>query len=52
MPPFNVVLGRLIAKFQLGLGEFGEAAAIKQLGFETASRGFSVGIIVAIVATI
>jgi hypothetical protein len=51
LPAFGVVIGEIMAAFQSGFGELGEAAAVEQFGFKSAPKGFSVGIIVAVAPT-
>jgi len=51
MSPFSVVMSEVMADFQPGFNEVAEAAAIEQLGFEAAPKGFGMRIIVAIAAS-
>ena len=50
MPPLGVVLGDVVADFELGFGQAGEAAAVGQFGFEAAPKRFGVGLVVAVAA--
>ena len=50
MPPFGVVVGDVVADFELGFGQAGETAAVEQLGFEAAPKRFGVRVIVAVAA--
>jgi hypothetical protein len=51
MPTFSIRIGGIMAAFQSGFGELGEAAAVEQLGLKSALKGFSVGTIVAVAPT-
>ncbi|MDB5233609.1 MAG: hypothetical protein JWR44_602, partial [Hymenobacter sp.] len=39
MPSFGVVIGDVVADFQPGFGQTGEAAAVEEFGFEAAPKG-------------
>jgi hypothetical protein len=45
---FGVVVGDVVADFQLGFGQAGEAAAVEQFGVEAAPKRFGVGIVIAV----
>ena len=45
---FGIVVGHMAADFELGLGQSGEAVAVEQFGCEAASKGFGVGVVVAV----
>ena len=45
---FGVVVGDVVADFNLGFGQAGEVTAVEQLGFEAAPKRFGVGIVVAV----
>ena len=47
MAPLGVVIGDVVANFELGFGQPGEGAAIEQFGFEAAPKRFGVGVAVA-----
>ena len=48
MSAFGVVIGDVVADFELGFGQARKAAAIEQFGFEAAPKGSSVGVVVAV----
>ena len=50
MTSLGVVISDVVADFQLGFGQPGKAAAVEQLGLETAPKGFGVGVVVAVAA--
>ena len=43
MSAFSVVVGDVVADFEPGFGQAGEAAAVEQLGFEAAPNRIGVG---------
>ena len=47
MPSFGVVVGVVVADFELGLGQAGKAPSVEQFGLEAASKRFGVGVAVA-----
>lgn len=50
MTSLGVVISDVVADFELGFGQPGEAAAIEQLGLETAPKRFGVRVVVAVAA--
>ena len=52
MPPFGVVVGDVVADFQLGFGQAGETAAVEQFGPEPTPKRFGVGVVVTIAAPV
>jgi len=50
MTSFGVVVGDVVADFEPGFGQAGEAAAVEQFGFEAAPKRFGVGVVVAVAA--
>jgi hypothetical protein len=50
MSTFGVVVGDVVADFELGFGQAGEVAAVEQFSFEAAPERFGVGVIVAVAA--
>ena len=48
MAPFGVAVGDVVADFELGFGQAGEAAAVEQFGFEATPKRFSMGVVVAV----
>jgi hypothetical protein len=50
MPPLGVVVGDVVADFELGFGQAEEAAVVEQFGFEAAPKRFGVGVVVAVAA--
>ena len=43
MAGLGVVIGDVVADFELGLGQAGEVAAVGQFGFKAAPKRFGVG---------
>jgi len=50
MPPLGVVIGDVVADFELGFGQSRKTAAVEQLGLEAAPKRFGVRVIVAVAA--
>ena len=46
----SVVLGHVVADFELGLGQAEVAAAVEQFGFEPAPERFGVGVVIEVAA--
>lgn len=51
MSQLRVVVGDMVADFELDLDQSREAAAVEQLGLEAAPNGFSMSIVVAVAAS-
>ena len=51
MPPLSVIMGDMVADFELGLDQSRGAAAVEQFGFEAASKRFGGGVVVAVAAS-
>jgi hypothetical protein len=50
MPSFVVVVGNVVAEFEAGLFEAGEAAAVEQFGFEPAPEGLGLRVVLTVAA--
>ena len=50
MPPLGVVVGDVVADFELGFGQSGETAAVEQFGFEAAPKRFGVRVVITVAA--
>ena len=50
MPPLGVVVGDVVADFELGFGQSGETAAVEQFGPEVALKRFSVRVVITVAA--
>ena len=52
MASLGVVISDVLADFEPGFGQAGEAAAVEQFGLEVAPKRFGVGVVVAVAAPV